>query len=165
MNQEAQRLAARFEEANRRVIDTIEGGDEEQLRARCPGERCTVAALACHVADIHSLGADWIRTILAGRPLPPMTMDMVDQINAEQFTLNADRSRSEARERLRRNGEETASLLRGLRDADLDRTAPFALFGGPTVSIRQLIEMVLIADPEGHLTSIRAAIGEPAFVS
>jgi uncharacterized damage-inducible protein DinB len=163
MSQEVQRLAARFEDANRQVIAAIEACDDEQLRARCPGERCTVAALACHVADIHALGADWVRTLLAGRPLQPLTMDMVDQLNAEQFARNADRTKTEVLERLRRNGDEAVTLLRGLGDADLDRTTPFALFGGPTVSVRQLIDLVLIADPEGHLASIRAAVAAPAL--
>ena len=163
MSQEVQRLAARFEDANRQVIAAIEACDDEQLRARCPGERCTVAALACHVAEIHALGADWVRTLLAGRPLPPLTMDMVDRINAEQFALNADRTKAEVLERLRRHGGEAAGLLRGLGDADLDRTTPFALFGGPTVSVRQVIDLVLIADPEGHLSSIRAAVAAPAL--
>jgi hypothetical protein len=163
MNQEAQRLAARFEDANRQVIAAIEGCTDEELRARCPGERCTVAALACHVADIHALGADWVRTVRAGRPLPAITMDMVDQINAEQFGRDADRTKTEALARLRRDGGEAVALLRTLTDADLDRTTPFALFGGPTISIREVIELVLIADPEGHLSSIRAAVAAPAL--
>jgi hypothetical protein len=163
MSQEVQRLAARFEEANRQVIAAIAAGTEEQLSALCPAEGCTVAALACHVADVHALGTDWIRTVLAGRPLPPITMDTVDRINAERFALNANRTRSEALERLRRHGAEAARLLRGLDDADLDRTTPFTLFGGPTISLRDLIERVLIADPEGHLPSIRAACSAPAL--
>jgi hypothetical protein len=163
MGQEVQRLATRFEEANRQVINTIASCPEEHLRARCPAERCTAAALACHVADVHALGADWVRTMLAGRPLPPLTMDMVDQGNADQFARDADRTKAEALARLRRNGEETAALLRTLDDVDLDRITPFALFGGPTISVRQVIEWVLIADPEGHLPSIRAAIAEPAI--
>jgi uncharacterized damage-inducible protein DinB len=163
MSQEIHRLAVRFEDANRQVIAAIEARTDEQLRALCPAERCTVAALACHVADVHALGADWIRTMLAGRPLPPLTMDMVDRINAEQFALNANRTKAEALERLRRNGDEAVTLLRGLGDADLGRTTPFALFGGPTISVRQVIDLVLIADPVGHLASIRAAVAAPAL--
>jgi hypothetical protein len=41
-------------------------------------------------------------------------------------------------------------VVRGLRDEDLARTAPFALFGGTAVSVRTLIERVLIGDPEQH---------------
>jgi hypothetical protein len=163
MSQEIQRLADRFEAANRQVIAAIDACSDDVLHTLCPAERCTVAALACHVADIHALGANWIRTMLAGRPLPPLTMDMVDRINAEQFALNANQSKAEALDRLRRNGADAVSLLRGLDDADLDRTTPFALFGGPTISVRQIIELVLIADPEGHLVSIRAATMTPVL--
>jgi hypothetical protein len=90
-------------------------------------------------------------------------MDMVDQINAKQFARDADRTKTEALERLRRNGGDAVAVLRSLGDADLDRTTPFALFGGPTISVREVIELVLIADPEGHLSSIRAAIAAPAL--
>lgn len=165
MNQEIQRLTARFEEANRQVIAEIERCSDEQLRARCPAERCTVVALACHVGDIHALGAGWIRSVLAGEPLPQITMDVVDKLNEEQFALNAGRTRGEALERLRHHGVEAAVVLRGLTDADLTREAPFILFGGRAVSVRQLIDIVLIGDPESHLPSIRAAAASAVAAS
>jgi hypothetical protein len=158
MTQDAQDLATRFAEANRAVIAVIERCPEARLHTFCPVERCTVAALACHIAEVHAVGADWVRTVLDGEPLPAITLDMVDQINGAHFALNANRSRDEALARLRRHGAEAAAVLRGLDDADLDRTAPFTLFGCPTTSVRELIERILIADPESHLASIRAAI-------
>ena len=48
-------------------------------------------------------------------------------------------------------------MLRTLRDEDLERTAPFALFGGAEVSVRALIERVLIGNVEAHLPGLRAA--------
>jgi hypothetical protein len=50
-------------------------------------------------------------------------------------------------------------MLRGLTDADLDRTAPFALFGGAIVSTQTVIEQILIGDPLAHLPSLRSALG------
>jgi hypothetical protein len=97
--------------------------------------------------------------VLDGEPLPPVTSDAVDQVNAQGFARDAYRMRREVLERLRRHGAEATAVLRSLSDSDLDRTSPFTLFGGPTTSIRELIERVLIADPEAHLRSIRAALG------
>ena len=161
MIHEARELAIRFEQANSDVIAAVEECSENRLHTLCPAERCTVAALACHVAEGHALGADMVRTVLNDEPLPALTMDMVDQINAARFALNANRSRAEAIERLRRDGALAAAVLRGLGDADLDRTTPFTLFGGATTSVRELIERILIADPEGHLPSLRAAVAAP----
>jgi hypothetical protein len=158
MSQQAWELATRFEQANRAVIAAVARYDDDQMHASCPVERCTVAALACHVADVHALGTDWIKKVVANEPLPAVTMDRIDQINAGQFTRDADRTRDEALTRLRRNGAAAAAVLRGLGDDDLERTTPFTLFGGPTTSVRELIERILIADPEGHLPSIRAAV-------
>jgi hypothetical protein len=151
-------LVARFERANRAVLDVVERGPTERFYAICPAERCTVAALACHIADVHALGADWVRKVLAGEPLPPVTLDTVDQVNAQQFARDAYRTKREALDRLRRSGAEATAVLEGLSDTDLGRSAPFALFGSPTISVRELVERILIADLESHLGSIRAAI-------
>ena len=158
MDTEIRELVDRFERATRAAVATTERCSEDQLLFVYPAERCTVVALACHIADSYALGADWLRKVLDREPLPPITMDTADQVNAQEFARNAYRTRREALERVTRHGNEAASVLRDLSDADLDRTSPFSLFGGPTTSVRELIERVLIADPESHLRSIRAAI-------
>jgi len=158
MANEVEVLVGRFHRANLAAIATITGCTEEQLLLACPVERCTVAALACHVADRNAVGAEWVRMILAGEPLPPLTRDLVEQVDALGFTRNAYRPKRDVLERLRRSGAEAAAVLGQLHDADWDRRSPFTLFGGPTVSIRELVTAMLIEEPESHLRSIRAAI-------
>ena len=160
MGARASALADRFEQANREVVTTIEGCSDEQLRAYCPGEQCTVVALTCHVGEVHESVAGWVRTLAMGQPLPEITMEMVDRHNAARAAENANRSKAEALDVLRRNGAEAARLARGLSDEELDRSAPFALFGGTPITTEAMVERILIGDPLAHLPSIKAAIGQ-----
>jgi hypothetical protein len=157
MDTQGDELACRFEAAHRAVLAVVEGLDEAQLNAHCAAEQCTAAALACHVAEAHALIAEWVRAAAAGEALPEITMADIDRSNAERAVANAGCSQAEALARLRTNGAAAAAVVRGLRDEDLERTAPFALFGGTAVSVRTLIERVLIGDPEQHLPSLQAA--------
>jgi hypothetical protein len=157
MGTQAEELARRFEAAHRAVVEAVEHLDEGTLGTPCQAEQCTAVALACHVAEAHAVIAEWVRALAAGEALPEITMADVDRINAERAAVNAACSKEEALARLRTNGAAAATMLRGLRDEDLERTAPFALFGGTEVSVRTLIERVLIGDPEQHLPSLQAA--------
>lgn len=157
MHARAHDLADRFDEARGAVVDTIASYSEEQLRTFCEPEQCTVAALACHVGLAHALVAGWVEAIVAGQPLPELTMAMVDAANAKTARQYANASREEALALLRRNGDAASALVRGLSDEQLDHEASFSLFGGTPVTPAMLIDLVLIGDPRQHLPSIRSA--------
>ncbi|MDP9358977.1 MAG: DinB family protein [Chloroflexota bacterium] len=152
-----EQLAQRFEEVNRAAIAAVEDLDEAGLRAHCAAEQCTAAALAAHVGEAHPIIADWVRAAAAGEPLPAITMADIDRINAERAAANAQCSKETVLAQLRANGAAAAARLRTLRDEDLERTTPFALFGGAEVSVRALIERVLIGNIEANLPSLREA--------
>ena len=158
-SERAEALAERFEEANRAVRVAIASATDERLRETCAAERCTAAALACHVANVHEVIGGWVRSLADGQPLPQLTMEEVDRVNAEGFARDAGCTREEVLHRLATNGEAAAETVRSLTDAQLDLTTPCALFGGATVSVQTLIEQLLIGDPLAHLPSIKAAIG------
>src|SRR5690349_13977451 len=95
MSDRAQELASRFDQFSREFITTIEELEPHQLQARCAGEQCTLAALATHVAKVHSLAGDWIQMLASDQPLPDVTMDMIDRANAVQFAEDAARPKPE----------------------------------------------------------------------
>ena len=162
MGAQVEELARRFEEANQATITAVEALDDAALRSQCEAEQCTAAALAAHVGESHPFIADWIRGAVAGEPLPPITMADIDRLNAERFVANAACSKETALAQLQTNGATAAATLRTLRDEDLERTVPFTLFGGSEVSVRTLIERILIGNVETHLPSLRAAAGPAA---
>ena len=158
MGERVSALADRFQQARQGFITTIEGYSPDQMQANCAGEQCNVTALAAHVAGVHALAADWVKTAATGGTLPSITMDDVNHMNSEQFARDARRDKNEILTELRTNGEQAEQALRQLSDADLDRTTQFPLLGGE-VTTQQIVEYVLIGDVEGHLKSISAAGG------
>jgi hypothetical protein len=164
MSERAAGLADQFSELSREFIFTFEGFSTEQLQARCEGEKCTVAALGSHVAGVHRLGAGWIQKSAAAQPLPEVTMEMVNQANAEQFERDADRDKDEVLEELRHNSAQASRLVRGLTDEELDRSLHFTLFDRE-VTTEDLICDILIADVQGHLQSIKQVASERAMIN
>lgn len=156
MSERAQALADRFHQAREELITIIDGCDGERLQAQCHGEQCSVAALASHVAGVHALGADIVRKAAAGEPLPPLTMDDVHAINAEQFARDVTRDKRDILQDLHRHGNEAEQVLRSLNDDSLNRASDFPLLGGEFTT-QQIIEYVVIGDVEGHLKSIKTA--------
>ena len=161
MSDRADDYANQFQELSRQFIATIEGYTPEQMQARCVGEQCTVAALASHIAGVHNLVADWVVKSANGEPLPELTMDTVNAINADQFARDANRPKSEIIASLRENGAAAAEVVRNLDDAQLDRSSYFTLFGRD-VTTDWLVQNILIGDIANHSASIRAACGEAA---
>lgn len=157
MSDQANALADRFQRANQATIDAIEHASEDQLRASCEGEGCTVASLGYHVGSVHALATGWALDIANGNELPPVTMDMVNASNAEQFAAHANESREEVLNVLRENGQAATQAVRDLSDEALARSAYFKLLDRD-MTTADMIEFILIGDTEGHLPSIQAAI-------
>jgi hypothetical protein len=160
----AEMLADRFSLLSQEFIALIESFTPAQMQARCDAEQCTVAALGSHVAGVHRLSAEWIHDAASGKVLPPVTMDMVDQANADQFARDAARPKGEVLEELRRNSAHASRLVRGLTDDELDRTS-FLTLSGREVTTEELVRDILIADVDAHLRSIRRLTSVPVGTS
>lgn len=157
MSDRAQALADRFEAANDDVIAFVEGVSDEGWGATCPGEQCTVAALACHVGASHDgLVMALVRPIAEGTPGPSFTGEALDAMNAENARDNAAASKEQALALLREGGARAAAYLRGLDDAQLDRSGPLP-FSPEPMTAAAVIEAVLIGHPVQHLASMQAA--------
>lgn len=158
MSQRANELAAAFERANETVIAAIERCSDEQLRAVCDGEGWPVVVTAHHIALSYQPIADLARQIGIGGPIPPLTPEQLDQMNAEHARACANVSREETVALLRREAAAAAERVRGLTDEQLDRSAAVVLAGGQTLSAADMIEQALIGHPADHGRSIQAAL-------
>jgi hypothetical protein len=157
MGQRSQALAEQFEQANRQMTATIERCSEAQWKARTSSETWPVGVVAHHVAQSHEGIAGLVRMIANGQPLPPMTMDMINQGNAEHAKQFANVTREETLALIKKNGAAAASAVRELSDEQLDRSAP--VLGGPPMTAQQVIERVLIGHVKEHHGSIQAILG------
>jgi hypothetical protein len=157
MAQRSQALADQFEKANREIIATVERCSDTQWKNKTSGESWPVGVVAHHVAQSHEGIAGLVQKIATAQPLPGLTMDMINQGNAEHAKKFANCTKDETLALLRKNGAAAASAVRGLSDEQLDRSAP--LLGGPPMTAQQAIERILIGHVQDHHGSIKQAIG------
>jgi uncharacterized damage-inducible protein DinB len=156
MGERGEALANRFEEVNREIISAVEKCSDAQWRTKCAGENWSVGIVAHHLAQGHAQIGRMIQAIGAGQPLPPVTTEMLDQMNAQHAEQHANCTKEETLDLLRKNGTSAAATVRGLSDEQLQRSG--TLRAGP-MSAEQVVENILIGHVNGHLASIRAAIG------
>jgi len=158
MSQRAKEIAARFIAFNKEMITFVDNCSDEEWRKVCSGEGWTVGVVAHHVAAGHFGAIDFVRMIVAGEAMPEITMEAIDQMNAQHAKEHANCTREEVLGLLRENGSAFSGYLEGLREADLARTGYLAAIGGD-VSARQLIEMVILQSGGAHLDSMKVATG------
>src|ERR687883_331941 len=82
MGQRGERLAERLTQVNDTLIAVVEGCSDEEWRATCTGEGWSVGVTAHHVASSHGPISNMVRSLANSQPLPPMTMETFDTINA-----------------------------------------------------------------------------------
>ena len=155
MSQRTKELVARFTGFNNEFIAFVDNCSDEDWRKVCSGEGWTVGVVAHHVAAGHFGAIDFVRMIVAGEAIPEITMEAIDQMNAQHAKEHTNCTREEVLALLRKNGSAFASYLEGLSEADLGRTGYLAAIGGD-VSAQQLIEMVILQSGGEHLDSMKA---------
>jgi hypothetical protein len=153
-----QALAARFTTASDALIATVANCPDERWMAMCPDEQQPVGVVARHVASALPIALGWVRMVVDGQPLPPLTPEMIDDSNARQAEKHAHPPRDEVLALLRRNCPMVAETLASLSDEQLARHAPFVLRGGREVSAEQLANFNLVQHVESHLAGIRKAL-------
>ena len=104
MSGRSEALAERLERINDEVMATVEACSDEQWRAACQGEGWSVGVTAHHIAAAYEPIAHFVQVVGTGQPLPPMTAEMLDQLNAEHAREYANCGKAETLELLRSGG-------------------------------------------------------------
>ena len=160
MGERGRELATRLEQINQDVIDMISG--ETDLRAICPGEGWTAAAVGAHIGGAHrGILEGLIQPIVAGSEIPS-SVGPSDEGNAKQAAENAALSRDQVLTLLRDHGAMATAYLRSLSDEALDRTVTLPFLGENPVTVQQVIEWVLIGHASDHANSLRQGLGQAA---
>ena len=156
MHTRADALATRFEQACRDFACTIQGMSDRAWNSTTSEEGWTVAAVAHHAAGSSGPISLMARAAATGAPMPPLTMDALNQMNADHAKQYANVSRDETLAFLLETAEPAAATVRSLSDEQLNGKAmmPF----GAEMTAEQIIENVLIGHLIGHGASIMAAV-------
>ena len=86
-----------------------------------------------------------------------ITWDDIDAANALDADEHADVTRAEALQELREHGAAARAVIAGLTDEQLALVVNVPFLGGQ-VTVRQIVEWLLIGHPGMHAPDIRAAI-------
>jgi hypothetical protein len=156
MNTKADALATRFEQACRDFASTIQGMNDRTWNSTTSEEGWTVAAVAHHAAGFSGPISMMAQAAGTGAPMPALTMDALNQMNADHAKQYANVSRDETLALLRETAGSAAATVRSLSDEQLNGKAvmPF----GAEMTAEQIIENALIGHLIGHGASIMAAV-------
>ena len=156
MSQRATELAERFLSFNNDMIAFVENCSEENWKKVCPGEQWPVGVVARHVAAGHYRAVGLAKMIVAGKELPELTDETIDQSNAQHADKHASCTKEEVLGLLRENGTSLAGFVTELDDAALDRSGQLAVVGG-TISTQQFVENIIILSASEHFKNMKTA--------
>ena len=111
------------------------------------------------VLDGMGLGRERARIVRPhlGEPLPKLTSEIIDQMNARHAEKHAGCTKNEVLGILEAKVPEFVRYVAGLSDEDVDRAGYLALLGSD-VSIEKLIELVVLNSGRKHLENMKGAV-------
>ena len=158
MSARAETLAKQFEAKAAEMTGALEKLTDADWKKTTGGEKWTVGVAAHHVASSHEPIAGILKTVGGGKPMTPFTMDQLNEGNAKHAKEFANCTKDETLALHKKGAAAAAAAVRGLSDAELDRSAT-VLTGMPAMTVQQMVEGILIHHVEDHLGSIRKTLG------
>jgi hypothetical protein len=158
----AELLADRIEEGAACLAAFAEGLSEAEWRApvsESGKDGRSVGVIVHHVASVYPIEIDLARTVASGKAVADVTWDVVAELNAKHAQEQAEVTKADTLELLRRNSREAAAAVRAFTDDELDRPAPFSLSYGAPVTAQFVIEDHALRHSWHHLARIRTALG------
>ena len=160
MSRRAFMLAQRIEEGATLLADFAEGlSDAEWRTPVSSSDRRTIGVIVHHVANMYPLEIGAARAIAGGNAVTDVTWEAVAQLNAQHAQEQAEVTKADALELLRRNSLEAAAAVRSFTDDELDQAAPFSLSFGAPMTAQFVIEDHPLRHAWHHLARIRKALG------
>src|SRR5205085_12443649 len=121
-------------------------------------EKWPVCVVAHHVAQAHTGIGGIVKAVAGGQSSGNVSMDDIHAMNAKHAVEFANCAKADTLKLHKDNAAGAAALVRGLSDADLDRSGA-VLKEMPAMSTEQVIQGILINHVAEHLKSIRATVG------
>jgi len=151
-------IIAQFETLNDELVTAIEVYTEEQWRTIVPEEDRTVAVMFHHMVSSYPFAAGLAVELVAKEELPPVTIEMIHEINSEHAAQHASVTRGEVMRALRENKAQTIRQIKEITDAQMEITATFALMGGQPISVENLLTFLLINHGTAHFEAVKTAV-------
>src|SRR5215831_17026361 len=141
MSHRSELLAARIEQGAEALASFAEGLSEAEWQMPVSAtDRRSIGVVVHHVAAVYPVEIELARAIASGKAVTDVTWEVVSQLNAEHARENANATKAETLDLLRRNSRMAADAVRNLSDEELDRSARFSLSYGAPVTAQFVIE-------------------------
>ena len=159
MTTRSEQLASRLEQGAKGLGEFAEGLSDAQWRTKLPGDGRPVGVVVHHVATVYPIEVDLARTVASGKPIVGITYeDAIKKMNAGHAAENANATKKDTLELLRRNSAAAAAAVRAFTDAELDRAAAVSLNADAPLTAQFVLEDHAIRHSYHHLAKIRAAV-------
>ena len=155
MGARAETLAKQFEAKANEATGVLERLSEADWKKTTAAEKWSVGVVAHHMAGAHEGISNIIKAVAAGQSMGNFTMQMLHDMNAKHAQEHAGATKAETIALHKKSAATAAAVVRGLSDADLDKSGT-VLSGMPPMSTEQVINGILFNHVDEHLKSIRA---------
>ena len=136
----------------------MENCSDNDWQKVCYGEGWPVNVVARHIGAGHFGALNLAKMIVAGEPLPELSGEMIDQMNAQHAQKHTGCTKDEVLGYLRNKGSKLAEYVASLNDEDLDRVGRLDVVGGD-VTTEKFIEFVILNSGKEHFEHMKAAVG------
>jgi len=158
MSQRARNLAERLRAFSDDMIGFVEGcSDKNWSKVLATEEEWTVGVTARHIGAGHFGAIGLAKMIVNGEKLPEFTMEQIVEMANEHARKHAGCTKQDVLMLLRQTGASLVDYVRGLSDAELDRTGKLSLAGGE-LTAEQLIEAIILKSGGEHFSNIKATV-------
>ncbi len=122
------------------------------------GDGRTIGIVVHHVASAYPIEIELAKLLASGKPITEVTMDAVDQMNANHALENAATGKQETLELLQRNSKIAAEAVKTFTDTDLETAAAVSLNADAPLTAQFFIEDHALRHSFHHLERIKATI-------
>lgn len=159
MNQRAAALADRLDQGAAALAKLAETLTDVEWSKKVPHDGRTIGVVVHHVGNMYPIEIELAQKIAAGEAITGVTWDVVAGINAKHAQEQANVTKREALDFLRRNAAAASTALRAFTDAQLDRAATVSLYFDAPLTAQFFIEDHALRHSFHHLGKVRLTLG------
>ena len=162
MGARAEALASRIEQGAAQLAAYAEKLSDDDWKRPVAQERDgrPVNVIVHHVASVYPIEVQLAQAVGSGKNMSEVTWDVVKNMNAGHAKDNANASKQETLDLLRKNSSEAAAAVRQMTDEQLDTAAPFGLSFDCPVTAQFVLEDHAVRHSWHHLARIKETLGK-----
>ena len=162
MGARAEALASRIEQGAAQLAAYVEKLSDDDWKRPVAQERDgrPVNVIVHHVASVYPIEVQLAQAVGSGKNMSEVTWDVVTNMNAGHAKDNANATKQEALDLLKKNSREAAAAIRQMTDEQLDTAAPFGLSFDAPVTAQFVIEDHAVRHSWHHLARIKETLGK-----